>query len=1289
MRFTSRTTTTTATPDHAVQFARGGGTAAEPPQKAELFFGARTRLGRKKNVKGGAPWESDEQQQRQQQGKNLGAEPWAQDRGLDTTQSPLEEMPDRRAKLNVWPNLERDNRSTPDVSNGQLYSASTRPGIPPRRTSSNAVSDYYNPSKQPYYVSQQTSDSAVRDMGLRKPPPMTIHETASDPALARRPLKSALKKHFQPEMKRQASDTSQRLGTSSSEKKPTRLNLSHFLPRSQSRNLLSPNTLSRSPSALTDNSDYSPRETVHVQLKRPTANAPFTTHKSVNQPTVDSSPTTRAKVFEPDIYDQAKTNVRRPPKGIQNWFDGVDISTDEESETETKKQSSPDPHELDANDLSSDFSPWHIKSDGEQPRLDRKGSRDLVEDNLLAIKHARERIQERMRLVGQRKGSFDTVTIASAVSSEVPDRKRGGGSRLALVELAWQSVLSLSESSGDEGASTPDARAYIDDASLLAMASNAPSEHPPQRLQSKRSIPSESVPRQSTSTVQTSGSIPIRLTDSIPLPVSAPPAPDPKRAPRTTTTAHSDPTAQALRKLTGQATPRSSRSRRSTAAPKPSVPADSTDETLGSPGAETTTTSNSVTPSDPSSHLMAVSEEEMILLEMMRNKRAAMQSSSFAEGYQLALKREQELMVKRRESAQQTALKILRLREEGGGTGNTSSSNKLRSQRGSKALTAVGDDGSGAVEDGRWRRKYEQRGSKTVADPMDDDGEAVVDEGYRRKYSALRKEEVDGALKLEKFLADGGAKTPTAEDFPEAPGFGIEPPGHTIQRTAGTEAKGAGYERLRPLRATREIELLMPRVYDPSPSSPISPNDDAGSSPAPGEEDIETQHDQVRQLLAGTLGGGGMGGFGWAAGEGGFPRPPSAGAGRNTSANSVRERERERGKVGAGSRREKRRSLLAPSPVVEEEVGGVSLPEESRPRGHHHQRQHQHHEHQHDEDVEIESRQQRRRSVSGRRLSAHQFDFDALLLGPEQRVPAIPAPAPLKQASGRESKNLGRKRSQKRDYDQDLPHHNDRYNSDRDHNRFHDQAQHTHSHQQQPYKLTPNFDFSPLDFPSPSHLIVSPSRPKTPLVAPPPPPPLSSSTLSSSGKPSTLDTTAGAGAASSSEEAGSLRRFNGFGFGFGGARAWTPDTEVSGVASASASASASVSAAAEVSGGLLAMAAPASSSSRRKEKRERGDAVAAAAPPAPAALMPRKKGPPPRLENLDVLPDLPVKRSTSRPHGFPLHGSGAVNGGIGGVDSATAPLTTASEDVLAAWAELGGGGTEGLLGNRRRVKGAR
>ncbi|KAK5142222.1 hypothetical protein LTR32_005391 [Rachicladosporium monterosium] len=1055
MRFTSRTTATTATPDHAAHFG-GGGTAAEPPQKAELFFGARTRLGRKKNVEGGAQWEANEQRRQQQQQKNLGA----------------------------------------------------------------------------------------------------------------------------------------------------------------------------------------------------------------------------------------------------NWFDGVDISTDEESETETKKQASPDSHELDANDLSSEFSPWHIKSDGEQPRLDRKGSRDPVEDNLLAIKHAKERIQERMRLVGQRKGSFDTVTIASAVSSEIPDRKRGGGSRLALVELASQSVLSLSESSGDEGASTPDARAHLDNASLLAMASNAPSEHPPQRLQSKCSIPSDSVPRQSTSTVQTSGSIPIRLTDSIPLPASAPPAAEPRRAPQTP---HSDPTAQALRKLTGQATPRSSRSRRSTAAPKPSGPADSPTDILGSPGAETTT---STAPSDPS-HLMAVSEEEMILLEMMRNKRAAMQSSSFAEGYQLALKREQELMVKRRESAQQTALKILRLREESGSNSNlTSSGSKMRSQRGSKALTAtVGDDGAGAVEDGRWRRKSEHRGSKTVAAPIDDGSEAVVDEeGYRRKYSALRREEVDAALKLEKFLADGNrAKTPTAEDFPEAPLFS-PPESAAHQRGTAAEERGTTRHRVLPLRAAREAELLMPRVYDPSLSSSPVDFEGVGSCSVLGEEDDEVQHDQVRHFLAGTLGGGGAAGYGWAAGEGGFPRPPSAGAGRNASASArererererQRERERERAKAGAGSRREKRRSLLAPSPVVEEEVGGVSLPEESQPRDRH-QRQRQHDEHQHDEDVEIESRQQRRRSINGRRLSAHQFDFDALLLGPEQRIPAIPAPAPMKQASGRESKNLGRKRSQKHDYDHDLPPNTDRYTSDRDHDRFHSpktRETHTQHQQQQSYKLTPDFDFSPLDFPSPSHLLASPSRPKTPLVAPPPPPPLSSSTLSSSGKPSTLDTTAGAGAASSSEEAGSLRRFNGFGFGFGGARAWTPDTEVSGVASvsasASASASASVSAAADVSRGSVAVAAPASSSSRRKEKRERGDVVAAAAPPPPAALMPRKKGPPPRLENLGVLPDVPVKRSTSRAQGFPLRSSRAVTSGIGGVDSATAPLTTASEDVLAAWAELGGGGTEGLLGSRRRVKGAR
>ncbi|KAK3109973.1 hypothetical protein LTR53_016216, partial [Teratosphaeriaceae sp. CCFEE 6253] len=539
------------------------------PHKADSFFGARIKLGRKTTVSKSATGKGGlEKSQQDHQQKSWGTGLRAGEASLDTREALLEDMPERKGKLNVWPNVERENRSATDVRNLHGYYPTSRPGIPPRRTSSNAVANHYDPTKHPYYVSQQTSDSAVRDMGLHKVLPMTIHETASDPTLARRPLKSALKKHSSPEANEARPDTLLRLDERSSERKPRRLDLSQFLPRQPSRRLLSPTAPARSPSALADPADFSPRETVHVQLARPTAHAPYAAHKTAKPRSVDSNSTARAKVFEADIFDRAKTHVRRPPKGIQNWFDGFDISSEEDSEPEKPPDApSADAHELPAHDLPSTFSPWHIKPVTEQPRLDRKASRDPVEDNLLAIAHAKERMQERMRGVGgpQRKGSVDSGTLASVVSSSAegpPDRRRGGGSRLALSELASQSVLSLSDSSGDERARAR--RGYeesADDASLVAVASSAPPEPAPapRKGSRKHSAPGgQMVARQSTSTVrtaQTSGSIPIRLTNSIPLPTSSflPETPQ-----AVVDTAQADATAQTLRRLLGQSTPRSS-----------------------------------------------------------------------------------------------------------------------------------------------------------------------------------------------------------------------------------------------------------------------------------------------------------------------------------------------------------------------------------------------------------------------------------------------------------------------------------------------------------------------------------------------------------------------------------------------------------------------------------------------------------------------------------------------------------------------------------------------------------
>ncbi|KAK5119676.1 hypothetical protein LTR85_007251 [Meristemomyces frigidus] len=989
---------------------------AAVPFKAEAFLGTKGKLSRKKTEKKVRQADTFEHTPNEEQ-KSLGTLLRAQEALLDTQQSLLDSMPsntNRGPRLQVWPNTEVYNRSTNDLSTNDQFDSnfsqpSRRPGIPPRRTSSNAVHDFYDPSRQPLHVSQQTSASAVRDMALHKGSPM-IHGTASDSALAKRPLKSALKKS--PDSPRRPDDLLRFRTDSSEKKKPKRLDLSHFFPQPRAhtnQHLLSPNKLSRSPSALTDISEFFSPDTIQVQLKRPAANARLEAHKTVKPNSVDSGSTTRAKVFEPDIFDQAKTNVRRPPKGIKNWFDGFDISSDEE-----EKVPEPEPQELPATEaLPSVFSPWVLKPDSEQPQFHRKASIDPVEDNLLAIEAAKERMQERIRMASKRKGSVDSVTVASVVSSDAPGKIPP--SRLATSRLANESVLSLSDSSGDEHAGLTIIRASVDDCSLTvheAAPMNVEKPTIPARqLQSKRSVPQDHFPRQSTSTVQTtqtSASIPIRLADSIPLPDSLQLSPPAKGSGQASS---KNGAAQALRKLEGQ---RDSASQPANSRPTTKASAQDFESN------DTGETSSSM-PTD-ASHMMAVTEEEMILLEMMRNKRAAMQKNSFTEGYQLALKREQEHLARRREGAQQTALNILRHKEE-----------KAKSRRGSR---------------------ISERPTES-------------DEQARRKYSAIKKEDVDKALKLQRFLAS--AETPLEDAFPEPP-------------------TGTSVEEKRP---PQKFELLLPAVYSPirmgkyDVSSPTSPE---GSSPLPEEEDIEDHHHRVRQFLASSSA---------SDGPSHFPTPPSA-------------------KSKTSSRRDMRRIFLSPSPVEEENQYAPKVPERSPHRP-----------------FSPAERGERRRSISGRRLST-QLDVDQLPL----RASAFPAP--LRQA-----------------------------------------------HNMQPYRLDPNPEFPPLDFPSrltaasPS-LSTSRASPLTPTFTTP----------ALSERPTVEG-------ASGSENERSTR-----------GRAYTPDTD------------------------LTSLSAP----TPRKRT-------------APKPM-------PPKLERILT-------------NGLNTRGS-------------IASITSAGEDVLAAWAELGGG-REALV-NRRRVR---
>lgn len=481
---------------------------------------------------------------------------------------------------------------------------------------STIASSYYDAAHLPSNVSQHTSASAIRDR--RWLPLRHLAASASDPALAQaRPLKSALKQPAQP---RRTSETSTR--------RPRKLDISSFFlkPKSSQSNLRPSPDVTESPSSATT-SELFPSGTVQVQPRR--GDERFEAQKMASSGSVDSGRlAARAKVSDNDIKDSTKTNVRRPPKGIKNWFDGLDdISSEEEYEEESRP---------DVSSTSRSLAPVARQCERPgvaQPVQPRKIKPNSVQDNL----HTVEDDKARMRQGMQRRGSDNSNAVDSAVSTNERLENQG---RMAGAHLADESVLCLSSSSEDEQAYLPSIRDSVANGSSRGAPSpslrNARSvgvsrpSMPARKLQTSRSFQRESsFPRDTVSTFQTSGSIPIRLNSDIPLP------PVPKRDIRTSS---SDPTAVALHRLEGGRESSDSR-RHPQAASRASSGRQQEDDQSITGETNTSGASDNV-------HMMAVTDEEMALLEMMRKKRAAMAKNSFSEGYNLA---EQQHRASRRE----------------------------------------------------------------------------------------------------------------------------------------------------------------------------------------------------------------------------------------------------------------------------------------------------------------------------------------------------------------------------------------------------------------------------------------------------------------------------------------------------------------------------------------------------------------------------------------------------------------------------------------------------------------
>lgn len=218
-----------------------------------------------------------------------------------------------RASSNIMPHVLYDGEET-QASN---YSSTSRQLHP--ATSNSTLRSHYDAKNSPLYISQQTSDSAVRDMALRKGKPqigLQSHVPAPSP-LARGSEEVPSGEH--------------RRG------KPAKLDLSKLFPKPRGHGgqefgaaLLSPNKLVNSPTAMSTVSDYFPHPMTREPTPQPRERAKLTKpqrqHISSTQPVNSTSP---ARLHKPDAYDSAKINVRRPPRGIQHWFEGLSEDSDD------------------------------------------------------------------------------------------------------------------------------------------------------------------------------------------------------------------------------------------------------------------------------------------------------------------------------------------------------------------------------------------------------------------------------------------------------------------------------------------------------------------------------------------------------------------------------------------------------------------------------------------------------------------------------------------------------------------------------------------------------------------------------------------------------------------------------------------------------------------------------------------------------------------------------------------------------------------------------------------------
>lgn len=536
--------------------------------------------------------------------------------------------------------------------------------------SSSTLRSHYEAQRQPLHVSQQTSMSAVRDGGLRKGHPSAYSSSRS---IDQESMHSSI-----PSVDLDSASVSSGKAASKKKKVPARLDLSKLFPKApkskdlNDQQLLSPTKFVSSPV---------PMSSTSVHFSRPLTSPTTTSSNRTRATSVTSTKTSdtlregRAQAAKDRAYnapfDNAKVNRRRPPPGIQHWFEGLsDDDDDDEEDAEQeipavpanvkaqesrsvplrqqisrgyRREASPPRHggkTSHAKNTSVERSHRH-PTDRPYPteRQYPKEPKAAPEDYRYRadVTHAGlNRSSDKPHLRGQPSqaslASHDTRTSAWTKASKISNR-----------DLKGDSVLSLS-SSEDEGDPRSSGTSLPVIRDSLAVSTDTEGE-----IMIGRAQAFDIRPRQSRNTrrmtaasgmTSASGASVWSSTTGATIDVMLSP----------TTAASSQTNLVLPRHSNSRSGRRSQHSRQVSAIPEDEQnDSRSYAETFSLTSYEDRETSSirsgRTSKSEPRSNmghkLMAVTEEEEVLLELMRRKRAAMAKQSFTDGYRSAMRVEQ------------------------------------------------------------------------------------------------------------------------------------------------------------------------------------------------------------------------------------------------------------------------------------------------------------------------------------------------------------------------------------------------------------------------------------------------------------------------------------------------------------------------------------------------------------------------------------------------------------------------------------------------------------------------